>query len=133
MYRPLLGVVLAAALGVCAAHAATSGRVVLQDEHARVDIRFNDRDRHLIEEYYKHGKKRKALPPGLAKRNGLPPGLAKRERLPPGLDYHPLPAELEAKLSPLPSGYVRVRVGKDIVLMDGKTHVILDVIYSAAD
>lgn len=129
MYRYLLGIVLVAGLGGCAAHVGTSGRVVIQDEHARVDIRFSDHDRRLIEQYYHNGRKRKGLPPGLAKRNGLPPGLAKRDRLPPGLDDHPLPAELEARLSRLPEGYLRVRVGSDIVLMDGKTRVILDVIY----
>lgn len=132
MYRYLLLVVLAAGVsGGCATHAATSGRVVIKDEHATVDIRFSDHDRLLIEDYYK--KKRKGLPPGLAKRNGLPPGLARRDTLPPGLQYDPLPAELEARLTRLPSNYVRVRVGKDIVLMDGKTRVIFDVIYSAAN
>ncbi len=133
MYRHLLlGIVLAAGVGGCAAHVGTSGRVVISDERAVVDIRFSDHDRRLIEEYYQKGKKYKSLPPGLAKRNGLPPGLAKRDRLPPGLDYRPLPAELEARLSRLPAGYLRVRVGRDIVLMDGETRVIFDVIYSAA-
>lgn len=130
MYRHLLVVFLALAVSGCATHAATSGRVVIKDERTTVDIRFSDHDRMLIEDYYK--KNRRGLPPGLAKRNGLPPGLAKRDSLPPGLQYSPLPAELEARLTPLPSTYVRVRVGKDIVLMDGKTRVILDVIYSAA-
>jgi hypothetical protein len=131
-------VLCASSLGVllftgCATHAATSGRVVIGNEHAHVDVRFSDHDRRVIEEYYKKDKKRKGLPPGLAKRGGdLPPGLAKRERLPPGLEYDPLPAELEARLSPLPSGYLRVRVGRDIVLMDARTHVIFDVLYSAA-
>jgi hypothetical protein len=77
-------------------------------------------------------KSARACPPGPPSATGFPPGLAKRDTLPPGLQYDPLPAELEARLTRLPSTYVRVRVGKDIVLMDGKTRVILDVIYSAA-
>ncbi len=123
----------ALSLGGCETYTGTSGRVVIGNEQVHVDVRFSDHDRRAIEEYYKKGKKRKDLPPGLAKRGGsLPPGLAKRDRLPPGLEYDPLPAELEARLSPLPSGYIRVRVGRDIVLMDGRTRVIMDVIYSAA-
>jgi hypothetical protein len=66
----------------------------------------------------------------LAKRGGnLPPGLAKRDRLPPGLQGDALPYELERKLSRLPSSYVRVRIGQDIVLMDRNTRVVFDVVY----
>lgn len=111
----------------CATQAATSGRVVIRDDTGVVDIRIDDRDRAHIHDYYRGGK---GLPPGLAKRGGnLPPGLAKRDRLPPGLGGEPLPYELERRLSRLPSSYVRVRVGQDIVLMDRNTRVVLDVVY----
>jgi hypothetical protein len=114
-------------LAGCATQAATSGRVVIRDDTGVVDIRIDDRDRSHIHDYYRGGK---GLPPGLAKRGGnLPPGLAKRDRLPPGLQGDSLPYELERKLSRLPSSYVRVRVGQDIVLMDRNTRVVFDVIY----
>ena len=74
------------------------------------------------------------MPPGLAKKDRLPPGLEKQlvrnGRLPPGLQRDPLPRQLEERLSPVPSGYVRVRVGQDIVLMHARTRVILDVVYN---
>jgi len=120
-------------LGGCASYSATSGRVVIKDDTSVVDIRIADRDRGIIENYYKRTKKKKGLPPGLAKRNGnLPPGLAKRDKLPPGLQGDPLPHDLEKQLIRLPSTYVRIRVGQDIVLMDRKTRVVFDVVYGIA-
>lgn len=132
--RPSVGsvLVLAVLLGGCATQAATSGRVVIRDQNAVVDVSFSRHDRALIEQYYRNAR-RNGLPPGLAKRNGaLPPGLAKRDTLPPGLAYEPFPLELDRQLSPLPAGYVRVRVGGDAVLMDRKTRVVFDVIYGIA-
>jgi len=39
---------------------------------------------------------------------------------------------LERDLAPLPGNYVRVRVGGDIVLMDGKTRVVFDILHGIA-
>lgn len=110
----------------------TSGRVVLHDQNAHVDVRFNDRDRQVIHDYYRsHGKKAKRVPPGLAKRAGnLPPGLARRDRLPPGLQGRGLPADLESRLSSLPDNFVRVKLGTDIVLMNRDTRVVFDILYA---
>ena len=131
IFRFVFALVFAALIAGCAAIGATSGRVVIQDQNTQVAVTFSSRDRALIEEYY--GKTKKKLPPGLAKRKGgLPPGLAKRDTLPPGLQRDPLPNELEVQLTALPSGYVRVRVGQDIVLLDGRTRVVFDVIYGVA-
>ena len=133
MYRYVSIVLMAVALGGCATHAATSGRVVIQDGNNVVDVRITDRDRAAIENYYRRAGKKKGLPPGLAKRGGsLPPGLAKRDKLPPGLQGDPLPTELERGLTPLPASYVRVRIGSDIVLMDRNTRVVFDVVYGIA-
>ncbi|WP_096461379.1 hypothetical protein [Sulfurifustis variabilis] len=129
--RLSVGIVLACAAVAagCATQAATSGRVVIRDQNAVVDVSFSRHDRAVIEQYYR-GAHQRGLPPGLAKRNGaLPPGLAKRDVLPPGLSTVPLPVELERQLTPLPAVYVRVRIGNDIVLMDRKTRVVFDVIY----
>lgn len=134
MHRLLLPALAVIALGGCATHAATSGRVVIQDQHATVDVAINHHDRAVIRDYYTKLKgKRKTFPPGLAKRDGgLPPGLAKRDKLPPGLQSETLPYELETQLSPLPEAYVRVRVGQDIVLMDRRSRVVFDVVYGVA-
>lgn len=133
MQRYLWPALAVLALGGCATHAMTSGRVVIQDENATVDVAINNHDRTVIRDYYTNSKKKKGLPPGLAKRNGgLPPGLAKRDKLPPGLQSAPLPYDLEDRLTRLPESYVRVRIGRDIVLMDKVTRVVFDVMYGAA-
>lgn len=120
-----------------------SGRVVVQDEDAQVQVVFNTHDRKRIHHYYagkrgklyhKHGhKKGKRTPPGLAKRDKLPPGLEKQlhhnGRLPPGLEGRALPADLEQQLTPLPPGYVRLQVGGNVVLADERTRVVFDVIH----
>ncbi len=133
--RLLLVALLTLSASGCASIAMTSGRVVIKDDNHVIDVSFNDHDRKVIHDYYAHQKKHKGkkMPPGLAKRGGdLPPGLAKRDVLPPGLQGRALPNELEAQLTPLPSAYVRVRIGGDLVLLDRKTRVVLDVIYGVA-
>ena len=112
------------------------GRVVLADEDTSVSVVFSDNDRTHIHDYYHKKKKRKHMPPGLAKRDRLPPGLEKQlhknGQLPPGLQGRDLPYELENKLSRLPEGYIRVQVSGDIVLMNKNTRVVLDVIKDVA-
>lgn len=113
----------------CATMQNTSGRVLVQGDSGYIDIRFSDHDRRLIQDYYGRDK-RKKMPPGLAKRGGnLPPGLAKRDILPPGLQGRGLPDDLESSLARLPTGYVRVKVGTDIVLMNKDTRVVFDIIH----
>jgi len=114
----------------------TSGRVVLQDDHGMIDIAFSDHDRQLIHDYYyggKYKKKRKGLPPGLAKKDKLPPGIQKqlvrKGQLPPGLEYRRLPNDLERRLSHLPNDYARAMVGGSFVLFNEHTQVIFDVMH----
>ena len=134
MYKYISAALAVILLGGCASYAATSGQVVIKDDDSRIDVRIGDSDQVLIRNYYKSSRHKKDLPPGLAKRGGnLPPGLAKRDRLPPGLQGDPLPYDLEKQLTRLPSSYVRVRIGQDIVLMDGKTRVVFDVVYGIAN
>jgi len=134
MYRSVFVFMAGLMLGGCASYSATSGQVVIRDDSGVVNVRIDSRDRAVIESYYKNiSRRQKGMPPGLAKRNGnLPPGLAKRDELPPGLQGEPLPYELEKELRKFPSTYVRVRVGRDIVLMDRKSRVIFDVVYGVA-
>ncbi len=103
------------------------GQVSIQDRNTRVDVAFSNQDRAMITDYY-----RKSLPPGLAKKGKVPPGhqkkLAKHGTLPPGQGWEALPPSLEGRLSRLPDGYVRIRVGADIGIMNVKTRVVFDVI-----
>ena len=111
-----------------------TGGVVHQSENARVEVRFSAQDREIMRDYY--GEKRASLPPGLAKKGKLPPGLSRQvERsghLPPGLERKRLPRDLEQRLSRVPEGHVRMRVGADVVLMDGRTELIVDVVKDIA-
>ena len=116
MTRILMLAVLALSLGGCAPVFSTSGRVVLKDDNKMIDVSISDRDRAAIEDYYKGGRRGR-----------------KGRGLPPGLSGEPLPAELDARLAPLPRNYVRVRVGGDIVLMDRKTRVVVDVASGLGD
>ncbi|HCS23568.1 MAG TPA: hypothetical protein PLW48_08085 [Alphaproteobacteria bacterium] len=105
---------------------------------------FSEAERAVIEEFYlqndkenakgKGGKKKgKGLPPGLAKKDRLPPGLEKQLKkngtLPPGLARNDLPLALQNKLYPPKAGTKRILVGRDIVLIDTKTDLILDIIH----
>ena len=77
---------------------------------------------------------RSNLPPGLAKRETLPPGLERQLRqkgtLPPGLQskIQPLPVALERQLSVLPTGYRRVVIGGNLIVMNPATGLIYDIV-----
>ena len=94
-----------------------------------------DRDGHrrIVTQYFSGA----SLPPGLAKRESLPPGLQKqlreRGRLPPGLQKRlvPVPAPLASQLPGLPPHYHRYFAGRDLIVVDGRTHVIVAVIPDA--
>ncbi len=103
-----------------------------RDEGRMADIVFSPQERTLVSNWFRTN--RSNLPPGLAKRDRLPPGLEKqlRERgtLPPGLQkrMQPLPGDLERQLRSLPGGYRRGIVGGNVVLMDERTSLIVDII-----
>lgn len=75
------------------------------------------------------------LPPGLAKKDRLPPGLEKQLRvrgtLPPGLRdrIQPCPADLEHLLPPPPPDSEQVIIGGNLVLMNRRTSVVLDIFH----
>ena len=77
---------------------------------------------------------RSNLPPGLAKRETLPAGLERqlqqRGTLPPGLQskIQPFPVELERQLTALPTGYRRVVIAGNLILMNPTTGLIYDII-----
>jgi Ni/Co efflux regulator RcnB len=110
-----------------------SGSVALENKDIKAVMIFSSGDREKISHYYKSRKRTKALPPGLAKKKELPPGLQKHlqkyDELPPGLEGNKLPQDLDRTLTRLPEGYVRLKVGGDVVLMNEKTRVVFDVIW----
>jgi len=86
----------------------------------------------LVKNYFRDN--RSGLPPGLAKREKLPPGLErqlqKNGTLPPGLQkkIQPLPTELEKQMRLLPTGYRRVVIAGNMIMMNEKTAQIYDVV-----
>jgi hypothetical protein len=93
---------------------------------------FSKEEVTVVRNYFRDN--RAGLPPGLAKREKLPPGLQKHlERngtLPPGLQkkVQPLPPELERRMRVLPTGYRRVVIAGNVILMNEKTAKIYDIV-----
>lgn len=91
-------------------------------------VRFSERDRETILQFYSTYE----FPPELSDPELLSPDPEKRIEtaavLPPDPGGTPLPADLESQLSSLPPGYIRFRVGEDVILMDSRTREVLDVI-----
>ena len=93
---------------------------------------FTTQERTIITNWF--STNRQGLPPGLAKRETLPPGLEKQLQrngtLPPGLQkkIQPLPVTLERQLSPLPTGYRRVVIAGNVIVMNPATGLIYDII-----
>lgn len=111
------------------------GEVAVRDPHYSVRVVFTDHDRRLINDYY--APRYRSLPPGLAKKDRLPPGHAWRAR--PNHPIHEdarwryLPNELDQRLSRLPPEYVRVIIGTDVVIMNVRTRVVVDMLEDITD
>lgn len=99
-----------------------------------VDIRFGDRHRTVIHDYYRQEYSRGHCPPGLAKKgNGcMPPGQAKAWKrgypLPREVVYYDLPPRLIIELGAPPAGHRYVRVAADILLIAVGTGMVIDAI-----
>jgi hypothetical protein len=93
---------------------------------------FSAQEITIVQDYFRTN--RSSLPPGLAKRESLPPGLEKQlvknGKLPPGLKkkVQPLPIELERQLTVLPTGYRRVVIAGNAIVMSPTTGLIYDII-----
>jgi hypothetical protein len=127
-------IVLSALLSACAVNPNVErGSIAVEDKNFRASLIFSANDREKIIHHYKMDRERHGMPPGLAKKQELPPGLQKHikihGKLPPGLEARRLPESLERTLDRLPEGYVRMKVGGDVVLMDEKTRVVFDVVW----
>jgi hypothetical protein len=123
--RYLLWLLLAVMVSGCAAYTATSGQVVLKDDSKTADVRLSPDDLRVIGEYYRNRADRKAA--------ASPVKPVMGHVIPTGTKSEPLPRELEQKLSSLSSSYARVRIGRDIVLINSNTRVVVDVFHGAAN
>ena len=101
-------------------------------EDDQEDHYYKDRDRETARGWYDEHQNN--LPPGLAKKDRLSPGLEKqlvrRGTLPPGLQkrLQPVPVDLERRLPPPPPECGHVLVGGHIVLLNQRTHVVVDLV-----
>lgn len=109
-----------------------------RQQHADVRIGgyFDDRHRHAVRSYYtQHYGNGRGCPPGLAKKNNgcMPPGQAKKwavgQPLPAGVVIYAVPQPVLVRLPPPPAGYRYARVGDDIVLVQARNHIVVDIIY----
>ena len=131
-FKCFLALIIILIFSGCAARdvAIKRGSVEISRKDMHLKVAFNEHDIKRIKDYY---SKIKRMPPGLAKKRSLTPGLQKQlERnkgLPPGLQTRELPYDLERDLTPLPEGFIRLKVGGDVVILDQKTRVVVDVVY----
>jgi hypothetical protein len=86
-------------------------------------ILFTGDDRQVIDTFFRkhgsYGTEQKQL----ARREPL----LVRDRLPEKVAVYPLPPTLDSQLPPLPRGYGRVIVGRDVVLLDRRSHTVVDI------
>jgi hypothetical protein len=115
-----------------------AGHNASADATTSLDV-FTDAEKRIIREYCRsheaaaalcggtearagHGKKkRKSLPPGIAK------NLQRGKPLPPGIAKQMLPGDLEDRL-PRRNGYERLIVDGRVILIDVATRIIRDVL-----
>jgi len=103
----------------------TRTAVSMHDQHIGLKLVFTDYDRSYIQKFYgfRH-------PP----RGKLPPGYYKRYHRQKALPGHyrpvPIPRDLDRRLTPLPSGYIRVMIGNDMAIMNTRTRVLYDIMWA---
>lgn len=138
MKSRLLVVLLATALAPALIGCETGpryGEVAVRDPHYAVRVVFTDHDRRLIHEYY--APRYMKLPPGQVKKGRLPSGHAWRVRLNQPIhedaQLRYLPYALDQRLSRLPPEYVRVVIGTDVVIMNTRTRVVVDLLEDITD
>lgn len=84
---------------------------------------FSDPERFVIADWYRSNPTRaEGLPPGIAR------NLERGKPLPPGIARRALPAGLEGRLPPRDGRYARVVVGRDVLLIEVGTGLVLDIL-----
>ena len=100
-------------------------KVQAPDRRDEADAAFSEDDMASIHDFYQQGHQ-----PGLTA--GRITKLRQGEAYPFGYTWRALPRDLEARLSPLPNGYIRVLVGTDIGILDIRTRVVVDILENLA-
>ena len=121
--RVLILAVALGALNGCVGMEVTSGNVALSDSKAETGIVLTDNERETIARYYR-GHVLSKVPAG---RGSLSSGLVKRDEVPRSVRIKRLPAPLEKQLRVLPDGYIRAIIGGDIILINRRTRVVMDI------
>jgi hypothetical protein len=127
MPRLLLAAALFAAFAAGQAHAI----VRVEQVHPAVaaanaterSILFTGADRQAVDAFFRRYGSPSADGKGEPRRDPL----LVRSRLPADADLRPLPFALNAKLPALPEGYQRLIVGRDLLLLERRTHTIVDI------
>lgn len=106
-----------------------------QRQDVRPGAYFNDEHRTHARQYYSQTyANAQNCPPGLAKKhNGcMPPGQAKKwavgQPVPRGVTVYSVAQPVLRQLPPAPYGYRYARIGGDIVLVQQRNNVIVDII-----
>ncbi len=128
MYRLIASLLIALSLFVSwqGAVASESGinAIFTENEIAIIHDYYKTHDSSSKQAYEKKQahKKKKGLPPGIAK------NLQRGKPLPPGIAKKYLPGDLQGKLPPAPDGYERVALDGKILLIEIATQVVADVL-----
>ncbi len=86
-------------------------------------ILFSGEDRQTIDHFFRRHNTQVADNGAKARREPL----LIRERVPQGVPTRPLPYALDHQLPPLPPGYARLILGRDVLLVERRTLTILDI------
>ena len=130
-----VAVLISASGCVSAPGTSSSTTVVHRSSNARVAVVFVDDDRSHIRGYYHHHHAQKKAKKVKKGHKGTPRHVKKYKRkghLPVDVHGHRLPRDLELRLVVLPDGYMRVRVGADVLLIDSRTRLIVDIVEDVA-
>lgn len=122
-------------------HAGHNGNQKGRDDNASHDgyapgvtLRFDDRQRSSVHNYYADQIRSGHCPPGLARKNNgcMPPGQAKKwmigQQLPRDVIFYDLSPEIVVHLGPPPPLHRYVRVATDILLITIGTGMVVDAI-----
>jgi hypothetical protein len=87
-------------------------------------ILFSGEDRQTIDHFFRRQGTQNGGNGGKARRDPL----LIRERVPQGVPTRPLPHALDHQLPPLPPGYARLILGRDVLLVERRSQTILDIV-----
>ena len=87
-------------------------------------ILFSGEDRRTIDHFFRRQNTQSADNGAQARREPL----LIRERVPHGVPTRPLPYALDHQLPPLPPGYARLILGRDVLLLERRSLTILDIV-----